>query len=191
MFTHLHVHSEYSLLDGMCRLQELPVRAKELGQTAVALTDHGVMYGAVDFFKACKKEGIKPIIGCEIYTTRDMNDRSGRTDNAMNHLVLLCRNKEGYHNLIRIVSEGFVDGFYYKPRVDMNVLNKYKGGMIALSACLAGEIPRALLAGDFESAKNKVNEYKELFDEFYIEIQDHGIDEQKKLNPLLVGNDPG
>lgn len=187
MFTHLHVHSEYSLLDGMCRIKELPKRAKELGQTALALTDHGVMYGAVDFFKACRSEGIKPIIGCEVYTAQNRLDHSGgRGENETNHLVLLCRNEQGYKNLIRIVSAGFIDGFYYKPRVDSEILNKYKGGLIALSACLAGEIPHALLNGDFERAKAKVYEYKELFDEFYIELQDHGIEDQKRLNPLLI-----
>ena len=187
MFTHLHVHSEYSLLDGMCRIKELPKRAKELGQTALALTDHGVMYGAVDFFKACQSEGIKPIIGCEVYTAQNRLDHSGgRGENETNHLVLLCRNEQGYKNLIRIVSAGFIDGFYYKPRVDSEILNKYKGGLIALSACLAGEIPHALLNGDFERAKAKVYEYKELFDEFYIELQDHGIEDQKRQNPLLI-----
>lgn len=187
MFTHLHVHSEYSLLDGMCRIKDLPKRAKELGQTAIALTDHGVMYGAVDFYKACVAEGIKPIIGCEVYTTKDRLDKSGgRGENETNHLLLLCKNQEGYDNLIQIVSNGFVDGFYYRPRVDMDVLKKHRGGLIALSACLAGEIPKALNAGDFDHAREVVEEYKEIFDEFYIEIQDHGIEEQKKVNPLLV-----
>lgn len=187
MFTHLHVHSEYSLLDGMCRISELPKKAKELGQSAIALTDHGAMYGAVDFYKACKAENIKPIIGCEVYVTKNRLDRSGRGgDNETNHLVLLCRNKQGYDNLIQIVSAGFVDGFYYKPRVDSEILRKYKGGIIALSACLAGEIPRALLRGDKESAYKKVEEYKDIFDEFYIELQEHFIEEQKKLNPMLV-----
>ncbi len=187
MFAHLHVHSEYSLLDGMCRIKDLPKRAKELGQTAIALTDHGVMYGAVEFYKACKAEGVKAIIGCEVYTTNNRLDKSGgRGENETNHLILLCRNEEGYNNLIQIVSSGFIDGFYYRPRVDMEILRKYKGGLIALSACLAGEIPKALLAGDYSKAEKIVNEYKELFDEFYIEIQDHGIEEQKKVNPLLV-----
>lgn len=186
MFTHLHVHSEYSLLDGMCRINMLPKAAKALGQTAVALTDHGVMYGAVDFFKACRAEGIKPIIGCEIYTCADMYSKNGRDDARANHLVLLCKNQEGYNNLIRIVSEGWVDGFYYKPRVDKTVLEKYKGGIIALSACLAGEIPRCLLNGDFEGARKCVEYYKEVFDEFYIELQDHGLKEQKQLNPMLI-----
>ncbi len=187
MFTHLHVHSEYSLLDGMCRIKDLPKRAKELGQDAIALTDHGAMYGAVDFYKECKKEGIKPIIGCEVYVAKDRFDRSARSSgNEANHLVLLCKNEEGYNNLIQIVSAGFVEGFYYKPRVDMEILKKYKGGIIALSACLAGEIPRALLRGDNDAAKKKVLEYKELFDEFYIELQDHFIEDQKKLNPMLV-----
>ena len=187
MFTHLHVHSEYSLLDGMSRIKELPKRAKELGQQAIALTDHGVMYGVVDFFKVCKEEGIKPIIGCEVYTTKNRLDKSGgRGENETNHLILLCKNKIGYDNLIQIVSSGFIDGFYYRPRVDIEVLKKYKGGLIALSACLAGEIPKCLLAGDFDNAKKIVSEYKDLFDEFYIELQDHGIEEQKKLNPLLI-----
>ncbi len=187
MFTHLHVHSEYSLLDGMSRIKELPKRAKELGQTSIALTDHGVMYGVVDFFKACVAEGIKPIIGCEVYTTKNRLDKSGgRGENETNHLVLLCASQEGYNNLIQIVSAGFVDGFYYKPRVDMEILKKYKGGLIALSACLAGEIPKALMSGQFDRAKEVVYEYKELFDEFYLEIQDHGIEEQKKVNPLIV-----
>jgi len=187
MFTHLHVHSEYSLLDGMCRIKELPKRAKELGQTSIALTDHGVMYGVVDFYKACVAEGIKPIIGCEVYTTKNRLDKTGgRGENETNHLILLCKNEEGYNNLIQIVSAGFVDGFYYRPRVDMDVLRQYRGGIIALSACLAGEIPKLLLSGNFDKAKAVVNEYKELFDEFYIELQDHGIEEQKKLNPLLV-----
>ena len=187
MFTHLHVHSEYSLLDGMCRIKELPKRAKELGQTAIALTDHGVMYGVVDFYKACVAEGIKPIIGCEVYTTQDRLDKSGgRGENEINHLILLCKNEEGYKNLIQIVSAGFVDGFYYKPRVDKEILEKYKGGLIALSACLAGEIPKALLAGEFDRAKQVVYEYKKLFEEFYLEIQDHGIEEQKKVNHLIV-----
>lgn len=186
MFAHLHVHSEYSLLDGMCRVSELPKKAKELGQTAVALTDHGVMYGAVDFYKACKAEGIKPIIGCEIYTAKDMYNKQGREDNGINHLVLLCKNREGYNNLIQIVSAGWVDGFYYKPRVDRRILEKYRGGLIALSACLAGEIPRELSAGNEAAAKESVEFFKSVFDEFYIELQDHGIDEQKRLNPLLL-----
>ncbi len=187
MFTHLHVHSEYSLLDGMSRIKELPKRAKELGQTAIALTDHGVMYGAVDFYKACKEEGIKPIIGCEVYTTKNRLDKTGgRGENETNHLLLLCKDQTGYDNLIQIVSNGFVDGFYYRPRVDMDILKKYKGGIIALSACLAGEIPKNLLAGNFDKAQKIVEEYKGIFDEFYIEIQDHGIEEQKKVNPLLV-----
>ncbi len=186
MFTHLHVHSEYSLLDGMCRVSELPKRAKELGMDSVALTDHGVMYGAVDFYKACKAEGVKPIIGCEIYTARDMYNKRGREGNDTNHLVLLCKNEEGYNNLIQIVSAGWVDGFYYKPRVDRHILEKYRGGLIALSACLAGEIPQALLAGDEKTAREVVEYYKDIFDEFYIELQDHGLDDQKRLNPLLI-----
>ncbi len=187
MFAHLHLHSEYSLLDGMCRIKDIPKKAKELGQTAVALTDHGVMYGAVDFYKACRAEGIKPIIGCEVYVTKNRFDKSSRGgDNEYYHLILLCKNEEGYNNLIQIVSKGFIDGFYYKPRVDFEVLNKYKSGLIALSACLAGEIPRLLLSDNYEKAKEKVQEYKELFDEFYLELQDSGLEKQKKLNMLLL-----
>ncbi len=188
MFTHLHVHSEYSLLDGASRVEDIVKRAKELGQTSIALTDHGVMFGAVNFYNACKKEGIKPIIGCEVYVasksrfdrdvTRDEHDRA--------HLVLLVRNEEGYKNLIKMVSLAFTEGFYYKPRVDMELLKKHGKGLIALSACLAGEIPQRLLAGDIDGAKEKVFEFKEIFDEFYLELQDHKIPAQKKVNTLLL-----
>lgn len=187
-FTHLHLHTEYSLLDGACRIEGLMKRVKALGQTAVAITDHGVMYGCVDFYKAAKKEGIKPIIGCEVYVaTRTRFDKVSRIDGS-NHLVLLCKNETGYKNLIRMVSLGFTEGFYNKPRIDHALLEQYHEGLICLSACLAGEIPQALLAGDYEKAKNLALYYEELFGKgnFYIEIQDHGLDEQRTVLPLLV-----
>ena len=159
-FTHLHLHTEYSLLDGACRIEGLMQRVKALGQTAVAITDHGVMYGCVDFYKAAKKAGVKPIIGCEVYVaTRTRFDKVNRIDGS-NHLVLLCKNETGYKNLIKMVSAGFTEGFYNKPRVDHELLEEYHEGLICLSACLAGEIPQALLAGDYEKAKNLARYYE-------------------------------
>ena len=187
-FTHLHLHTEYSLLDGACRIEGLMQRVKALGQTAVAITDHGVMYGCVDFYKAAKKAGVKPIICCEVYVaTRTRFDKVNRIDGS-NHLVLLCKNETGYKNLIKMVSAGFTEGFYNKPRVDHELLEEYHEGLICLSACLAGEIPQALLAGDYEKAKNLARYYEDLFGKgnYYIEIQDHGLDEQRTVLPLLV-----
>ena len=187
-FTHLHLHTEYSLLDGACRIEGLMQRVKALGQTAVAITDHGVMYGCVDFYKAAKKAGVKPIIGCEVYVaTRTRFDKVNRIDGS-NHLVLLCKNETGYKNLIKMVSAGFTEGFYNKPRVDHELLEEYHEGLICLSACLAGEIPQALLAGDYEKAKNLARYYEDLFGKgnYYIEIQDHGLDEQRTVLSLLV-----
>ena len=187
-FVHLHVHTEYSLLDGACRIPLLVKRVKELGQSAVAITDHGVMYGCVDFYKAAKKAGVKPIIGCEVYVaTRTRFDKVNRIDGS-NHLVLLCKNETGYKNLIKMVSAGFTEGFYNKPRVDHELLEEYHEGLICLSACLAGEIPQALLAGDYEKAKNLARYYEDLFGKgnYYIEIQDHRLDEQRTVLPLLV-----
>lgn len=187
-FTHLHLHTEYSLLDGACRIEGLMQRVKALGQTAVAITDHGVMYGCVDFYKAAKKAGVKPIIGCEVYVaTRTRFDKVNCIDGS-NHLVLLCKNETGYKNLIKMVSAGFTEGFYNKPRVDHELLEEYHEGLICLSACLAGEIPQALLAGDYEKAKNLARYYEDLFGKgnYYIEIQDHGLDEQRTVLPLLV-----
>lgn len=187
-FTHLHLHTEYSLLDGACRIEGLMQRVKALGQTAVAITDHGVMYGCVDFYKAAKKAGVKPIIGCEVYVaTRTRFDKVNRIDGS-NHLVLLCKNETGYKNLIKMVSSGFTEGFYNKPRVDHELLEEYHEGLICLSACLAGEIPQALLAGDYEKAKNLARYYEDLFGKgnYYIEIQDHRLDEQRTVLPLLV-----
>ena len=187
-FTHLHLHTEYSLLDGACRIEGLMQRVKALGQTAVAITDHGVMYGCVDFYKAAKKAGVKPIIGCEVYVaTRTRFDKVNRIDGS-NHLVLLCKNETGYKNLIKMVSAGFTEGFYNKPRVDHELLEEYHEGLICLSACLAGEIPQALLAGDYEKAKNLARYYEDLFGKgnYYIERQDHRLDEQRTVLPLLV-----
>ena len=153
-FAHLHVHSEYSLLDGACRIGPLIERAKELGQTALAITDHGVMYGAVAFYKAAVAAGIRPIIGCEVYVApRGMTDRVHGVDDAYTHLILLCRDETGYHNLCYLVSAAFERGFYGKPRIDWPLLHKHADGLICLSGCVAGDIPRAVLRGDYEAAK--------------------------------------
>ena len=187
-FTHLHVHTEYSLLDGACRIDQLFDRVKELGQTAIAITDHGVMYGCVDFYKAAKKAGIKPIIGCEVYVaTRTRFDKVARID-GNRHLILLCKNETGYKNLIKMVSAGFIEGFYSKPRVDHELLEQYHEGLICLSACLAGEVPQALLAGDYDRAKEIALWYNNLFGQgnYYLEVQDHGIEEQQTVLPQLL-----
>ncbi|MGI6404369.1 MAG: DNA polymerase III subunit alpha [Oscillospiraceae bacterium] len=187
-FVHLHVHTEYSLLDGACKLPLLVAHVKEQGMKALAITDHGVMYGVVDFYKECKKQGIKPIIGCEVYVApRSRFDKQHRIDNAPYHLILLCKNNLGYQNLIKLVSKGFIDGFYSKPRVDRELLEQYHQGLICLSACLSGELPRALLAGDYERAKETALWYRDLFGEgnYYIEIQDHDIPEQRTVLPQL------
>ncbi|MFT9055919.1 MAG: DNA polymerase III subunit alpha [Ethanoligenens sp.] len=188
-FVHLHLHSEYSLLDGACRIGEIPVRAKEMGQTAVAVTDHGVMYGAMDFYKAAKQIGVKPIIGCEVYTAaRTRHDKLYHPDASHGHLVLLCKDMQGYRNLIRMVSQAFIDGFYGKPRVDWELLTQYHEGLIALSACLSGEVPKLLLAGDEAGARHKAEAYASLFgaDNYYLELQDHGIPEQARVNAGLL-----
>ncbi len=187
-FVHLHLHTEYSLLDGACRIEALMDRLVEIGQNSVAITDHGVMFGAVDFYKAAKKRGIKPIIGCEVYVaTRSMTDKVHKID-GNNHLVLLCKNETGYRNLSALVSAGFINGFYSKPRIDKDLLKKHSEGLIALSACLAGEIPSALLAGNYEKAKEAASFYHEMFgeDNFYIEIQNHHLPEQEKILPDLI-----
>ncbi len=186
-FVHLHVHSEYSLLDGAARIGDIPKKAKELGQRAIALTDHGSMYGVVDFYKAAKAEGIKPIIGCEVYIVRgDLHERESYSREYA-HLILLAKNQEGYKNLMRLSSIGFVEGYYYKPRIDYKVLAEHREGLVCLSACLAGDIPSLLLAGRYEQAHNVALELKQMFGEdFYIELQDHGLAEQKRVNPLLI-----
>ncbi len=190
-FVHLHVHTEYSLLDGFCRIDGLAKRVRELGQSAVAVTDHGVMYGAVDFYRACKREGVKPIIGCEVYVTppgRRRTDKVHGLDAESRHLVLLCRNEEGYRNLSYMVSMAYLEGFYIRPRVDMDLLREHSGGLIALSACLAGEIPKRILNGDYNGAKDYALEMQRLFGEdgFYLELQDHGIRDQTVVNEALL-----
>ncbi|MBR2464242.1 MAG: DNA polymerase III subunit alpha [Clostridia bacterium] len=187
-FVHLHLHSEYSLLDGACRIRDIPRRAKACGHDAVALTDHGVMYGAVAFYKACIAEGVKPIIGCEVYVAPRSRFAKSTLDAHPNHLVLLCKNEVGYRNLINLVSRGFTEGFYTKPRIDIELLREHSEGLIALSGCLAGRIPQLLVAGDFEGACKTAREYAAIFgrDNFYIEIQDHGLPEQKQILPMLV-----
>ncbi len=188
-FVHLHVHTEYSLLDGACRIGRLLDAAKEQGQTAVAITDHGVMYGAVSFYKEAKKRGIKPIIGCEVYVApRTRFDKVKAMDGEYHHLVLLCKNETGYRNLIKLVSAGFVEGFYSKPRVDKELLSEHSEGLIALSACLAGEIPRLLSRGDYEQAKQVALWYDGVFGRgnYYLELQDHGLLEQKQIIPSIA-----
>ncbi len=190
-FVHLHLHSEYSLLDGACRIAELPARVKECGHDAVALTDHGVLYGAVAFDQACRKAGVKPIIGCEVYVAPGSRfDKSGMHtgESAYAHLVLLCENMEGYRNLMTLVSLGFTEGFYGRPRVDMELLRRYHGGLIALSACLSGDIPRRLLAGDYDGARAAAAEMSALFGKgnYYIELQNHNLPEERQILPALL-----
>ena len=187
-FVHLHIHSEYSLLDGANRIKDLPVRAKELGMDSIAITDHGVMYGVIDFYKACKKEGVKPIIGCEVYVAlRTRFDKEPGIDNHYYHLILLAKNNEGYKNLSKLVSLGFVDGYYYKPRIDHDILKQYSKGLICLSACLAGEVNQALLNGNTEKAEQIALWHKDVFgDDYYIEIQNNGIKEQVLANQKLI-----
>lgn len=188
-FTHLHVHTEYSLLDGSNKIKELVARTKELGMDSVAITDHGVMYGVIDFYRAALAAGIRPIIGCEVYVApKSRFDKAGQQDNKYNHLVLLAENNTGYHNLMKLVSRGFTEGFYYKPRVDMEVLREYHEGIIALSACLAGIVPEYIQKGLYEDAKLKALELQEVFGKgnFFLEIQDHGIPVQKTVNQSLL-----
>lgn len=195
-FTHLHVHTEYSLLDGSNKITELVARVKELGMTSVAITDHGVMYGVIDFYRAAKAQGIKPILGCEVYVTSGSRfDKENNNDVRYNHLVLLAENDTGFHNLMKIVSRGFTEGFYYKPRVDYEVLEQYHEGVIALSACLAGIVASNLRKGFYEEAKKEALRLQEVFGEnnFFLEIQDHGIPEQKTVNQgmLRLNRDTG
>ena len=187
-FAHLHVHSEYSLLDGACRIEGLVDRVAALGQTACALTDHGVMYGVIDFYRACKAKGIHPVIGCEVYVAPHSRfDRSYVNGEWHSHLILLCENMTGYRNLIHMVSLGFSEGFYMKPRIDMDLLRQHSEGLICLSACLAGAIPRALAEGDVDGAYELCEQFLEIFDRdhFYLEVQDHGIAVQQKVNSGL------
>lgn len=186
-FTHLHLHTEYSLLDGACRIGPLMKRLKALGMDACAITDHGVMYGVVDFYQSCRDNGIHPVIGCEVYISSNMRDR-GTYAREYSHLILLCENNTGYQNLMYLVSEGFTHGFYYKPRIDYELLMQHHEGLIALSACLSGDLPRLLLEGRYEDAKSYCNTMRGIFGEnnFFIEIMDHGIQEEKEVLPELV-----
>ncbi len=189
-FTHLHVHTEYSLLDGSCKIKELAQRAAELGMDSMAITDHGVMYGVIDFYRAAREAGVKPIIGCEVYVTPgsrfDRENASG--EDRYYHLVLLAENNQGYQNLMKIVSKGFVDGFYYKPRVDYEILETYHQGIIALSACLAGEVQRYIARGMYDKGKEAALHYQKIFGQgnFFLELQDHGIPLQKTVNQGLL-----
>ena len=188
-FVHLHLHSEYSLLDGACRIQNIPKIAKELGQTAVALTDHGNMFGAVEFYHACKNEGIKPIIGCEVYLSPQSRFEKTKINNvSYYHLVLLAKNEIGYRNLSYLVSCGYTEGFYVKPRIDLDILSQHSEGLIALSACLAGYIPSSIIAGDIYGAKEHIKTMQEIFGDgnFYLELQDHGLEEQKIVNETIL-----
>lgn len=192
-FTHLHVHTEYSLLDGSSKIKELVHRAKELGMDSLAITDHGVMYGAIEFYKAALAEGINPILGCEVYVAPgsrfDREAAKGAEDDSRyHHLVLLAENDEGYQNLVKIVSKGFTEGFYYKPRVDYEVLRTYSKGVIALSACLAGVVPYFLRRGLYEEAKKEALILQDIFGKgnFFLELQDHGIPEQQTVNTGLL-----
>ena len=189
-FSHLHVHTEYSLLDGSNKIKEYVARVKELGMNSAAITDHGVMYGVIDFYREAKKNGIKPILGCEVYVapnSRFDREITGGEDRYY-HLVLLAENNTGYSNLMKIVSKGFVDGYYYKPRVDKSLLREYHEGIIALSACLAGEVPRYISKGLYDNAKKAALEYQEIFGKgnFFLELQDHGIPEQGIVNQRLL-----
>lgn len=185
-FVHLHNHSEYSLLDGACRINELVTAARELGMPAVAITDHGVLYGVIDFYRAAKKQGIKPIIGCEVYVApRSRLDKIKGVDDNLYHLTLLCKNQQGYENLVQMVSRAFLEGFYYKPRVDRELIEQYSEGLIALSGCVAGEIPRLLLDGKEKEALQTALYYRDVFGpgNFYLEVQNHGLQEQKQIIP--------
>ncbi len=187
-FVHLHTHTEFSLLDGANKIKELPARAKELGMNALAITDHGVMFGVVDFYKECKKVGIKPIIGCEVYVApRTRFEKEPNIDNKYSHLILLAKNETGYKNLSKIVTIGFTEGFYYKPRIDLEVLEKYHEGLVCLSACLAGSVNKAILKEDMEEAKKVAMWHKNLFgDDYYLEVQPNGLPEQVLANQKLI-----
>ncbi len=189
-FTHLHVHTEYSILDGASKIKEITARAKELGMDSLAITDHGVMYGVIDFYKAAREVGIKPILGCEVYVAPGsrFDKEAGASDDRYYHLVLLAENNQGYANLIKIVSKGFTEGFYYKPRIDMELLEQYHEGIIALSACLAGEIPRLLASGLYDEACKAARRMNNIFGQgnFFLELQDHGIELQQYVNQQLI-----
>ena len=187
-FVHLHVHSEFSLLDGANRIKDIPVIAKELGMDSIAITDHGAMFGVIDFYKACKANGIKPIIGCEVYVApRTRHDKDPNLDSKYNHLILLAKNMDGYKNLSKLVSLSYTEGFYYKPRIDKEILEKYHENLVCCSACLAGEVSQAILNNNMEEAKRVALWFKDLFkDDYYLEIQNNGVKEQVLVNQKLI-----
>ena len=189
-FTHLHTHTEYSLLDGSNKIKEYVARVKELGMNSAAITDHGVMYGVIEFYKTCKAAEINPVIGCEVYVAPNsrLERETSHGEDRYYHLILLAENNRGYENLMKIVSIGFTEGYYYRPRVDFETLEKYHEGLICLSACLAGEIPRYIVRGFYEEAKAVALKYAECFgrDNFFLELQDHGIADQKIVNQQLI-----
>ena len=184
-FTHLHVHTQYSLLDGAAKITDLVGYAKELGMTSLAITDHGVMYGAIEFYEECKKQGIKPILGCEVYVTT--GSHLERNNRGLYHLILLAENLEGYHNIMKMVSLAQLEGFYYKPRVDKDILRAHSKGVICLSACIAGELPVYILQDNLDGARRCLEEYLEIFgkDNYFLEIQNHDLDEEHKVNKAL------
>ena len=185
-FVHLHVHSEYSLLDGAARIGDIIAKAKALGQPAIAITDHGAMYGVVDFYNAAKKAGIKPILGYEAYVAADLHEKTSK-DREYAHLLLLAKTQQGYQNLMQLCSIGFLKGYYYKPRIDYDTLEKYSEGLICSSACIGGDLPQMLLQGRMEDARALALRLKGMFGrDFYIEIQDHGLPEERRVNPLLI-----
>ena len=186
MFSHLHVHTEYSLLDGMCRIPKLVARAKELGMDSLAITDHGVMYGVIQFYLAAKEAGIKPIIGCEVYVAQDSRSSRNASDKQSYHLVLLAKNQTGYRNLIQLTTRAHLEGFYYKPRMDKEILQQHHQGLIALSACIGGEIPSLILGGQTDEAKQAAIWYKQTFGDFYLEIQRHPTPELERINQELI-----
>ena len=187
-FAHLHLHTEYSLLDGACRLKPLIARAKELGMESLAITDHGVMYGVVDFYEECLRQGIHPVIGCEVYVAPGSRFDKTSTAREYAHLVLLCENQQGYQNLIKLCSAGFIEGYYYRPRIDMELLRQKHEGIIALSACLSGDVPRLILQGQLEEAKQLALTFRDIMGEnnYFLEVQDHGLREQKLVNQGIL-----
>ncbi|MBR6472664.1 MAG: PHP domain-containing protein, partial [Firmicutes bacterium] len=188
-FTHLHLHTEYSLLDGAARIKDVVSRAKELGMTSLAITDHGAMFGVVDFYKECKAQGIKPIIGCEVYTAaRSHLNKDADFDKRQGHLILLAENEQGYKNLIKIVSIGYTEGYYYKPRIDKDVLRAHSEGLICLSACLSGEVQRRLLHRDYAGAREEAIALRDIFgeDNVYLELQDHDLDEERAIRADML-----
>ena len=180
-FTHLHVHTEYSLLDGASKITDLLSYAKELGMDSIAITDHGVMYGVIDFYQEAVKQGIKPILGCEVYVVDNHLEKNNR---SMHHLILLAENNTGYHNLMKIVSRGQLEGFYYKPRVDKEILRQNSEGIICLSACIIGEVPSYILQDNMDGARRTVQEFIDIFgkENYFLEVQDHSLPEDKKIN---------